>query len=413
MIKFPPVLPIKYFPWVKRITEASRTASQLAHIRDEGMFQVQDPTYLTHRVLVLDSSFAALGEITGDDFDAQVINTERVITYAVDYSDYASAGDTIYIGIVDANTNKYMQNFMPNGTLASSEFWESSERLTIASNEMTWAAVGAVNEVIDYSLPIKVGAGYTMTVTVESKDASVTMTMRNGATTLGTCSVGLNTFSFTATEDSIKLAFSSSTDGEVVISLFTNIMDYEDVTPEWVSSPFCVKDVESSTSLIYGCAVNDYYGLYFASTGLIPKLRVKAELLDDDSVQEVETMYSSAGSIENYYASNIVGYRLRVDWLPSYLVHFMKVVFLLDQSRVDDVVFKQIEPTQVINDQNAEEIKAYSVMLTPVTNGLTFKRITTDPDTADCQVDSGAYTNAYFGEDYTQQGTQTPYYSQT
>lgn len=406
-IIFPIEQPIKF---TQSEVESAAIIRQVVHLRDEGMYQFYDPLYSQHRVIILDDEFTPTYEIDLTD-SIEYINNNYVYTPEINWSTVSSVGDRVYVGVVDANSNKYMQNYMPNGGFASSDLWTYGEKIGIASNQMTFTSTaGSQSDSATFSLPLRVGSGYTVTIDIDSISGTNQCVFKNGSTTIGTASVGDNTFAFTAVENDLVLSFSSLDAGNVVVNEMTCKMDYEDVVPEFISSPFCVKDVESTMSIIHGCSNNDYFNMYFASTGFTPRLRVFSEIYDTTPIQDVSRAYLSNGRIRNYYARHISAREVRIEWLPAYLINFMSIVFLLDQSYIDNEAYDLVEDVTVVADASSPEIKAYNLTVARRLSAASYKRVVNDPDENACIIPLGAYVNRYTEEIYVQRQTDENYY---
>ena len=411
-IVFPDILPIEWFPWAKRLTDGAKSPSQLVHVRDIGSFQFNDATYDSHRVVVLDSTRTPTSEIA--TIATATIDSKNVTTFTVDYNDVSEVGDTIYLGIADANFNRFMQNYLPNGDFAvstpSSDFFDLSGGVTITGGDMVFNDTDTT-ATATHDLPLFVGKEYIISGNISSITGTGTMAVKNGATTITTRSTtGTFGATFTATDSELSFLFTATGAATVTVNWLDIELVATSVLPDWISSPFCVKDIENTTSLIHGCANNDYFACYFETTSLKPILRVKKELYPADSVQDTETTLLTDGSVNNHFVQNQAIFNLRTDWLPAYVTHFFKTVFYLDASYVDNVRYNLFEEVRTIEDTNAPRLKAFECKIFKKDGGMTFKRIFNDPSVADCEIESGAYYNSYFGEDYTRSGTTDKYY---
>lgn len=155
--------------------------------------------------------------------------------------------------------------------------------------------------------------------------------------------------------------------------------------------------------------------MYFETTGFIPRVRVRAQLDDAAPIQEVERAYLTNGRTLNHYVQHVDIKELRIDWLPSYLVNFLSVLPYFDHFYVDNEAYSLADDVEVQEDDNAPHLKAFIMMITPRTNGVSYKRIVNDPDANDCQLaftSSATYTQQGTGEAYTQQGTAEEYQAQ-
>jgi hypothetical protein len=417
-ILFPINQPAKFFPWSRRDSGAARTLAQEIHMRDDFMFQFYDRSTsgaprLNHRVVVLNALFEPIGEIEGTELDKQQIGDDYVYTGQIRGEQYAELGEKIYLGVLDANNNFYTQNYLIGGLFnnASTSFWALEEGSTISGGNLTYNGTFTASSAT-YLLPLKPGSQYTMIVDVGSSSGSALSTIKCGSTVGPEPLVlGVNTFTFTAASSEFSVEFASSGSGSISIASIDLMMVYEDVTPNWISAPFCVRDIESQM-LLNGCAVNDYLNMYFVGTGFIPRIRINAEFVDAAPLQEIERAFLSNGTINNYYASTVTSQQLKIQWMPAYLVNFMSVVFLLDSTVVDGQPYSLVEEIQVQESAEAPKIKGYSITLAPKEQSIGFKRVVNDPSDASCTITSGAYQNQYTGEIYQQQQTDENYYAQ-
>lgn len=415
-IFFPPEQPIKFFPWAKRLT-ALDVQAQVVHFRDKGMFQMSDPAFATNRVFVLNAAFTPVAEITPPEMDIQTIWANNVYTWEVSWDDHADVGERLFIAVVDANTNKYIQNYVVNSSFDTlGQGWaQDTESITIGSGFMTFTTVSGDTGAAVYNLPVFIGKDYTFNVSVFSNTGGVAAGFYNGATLIDSLSVGDNTFTFTATDTEVSIEFALIGAGTMQISSVEGKMAYEDVQPEWISAPFCLKDIADTSTLIHGCGNNDYFNMYFETTGFIPRLRVRAQLDDTAPIQEVERAFLTNGKTNNHYVQHVSLKELRIDWFPSYLVNFLAIAPYLDHFYVDNEPYSLAEDIEVQEDADAPQIKAIVMMVTPKTSGVSFKRVVNDPDTNECALpisDGGAYTQQGTGEVYTQQGTGDTYFAQ-
>lgn len=409
-IFFPITQPIKFYTWNDRLISRAQL-KQVVNLRDQGMYQFNDPSLQFHRVIVLNALFEPVGEIT-DDLDIQQIGIKWVYTVQVQWDDFIDEGERAYVGVVDANVNKYMQNYMPNGDFATDENWSYEGAITIdtGNEQMEFDTGSTTTDTAGYDLPLKVGSEYSTTITVGQITGGASATLKNGTTTIGALSVGSNSFTFTATDDEYNIEFSSTGDGTVYVTNVTNKMSYADITPEWISTPFCMDDLDLTHTLIHGCANNDVFGMYFESTGFVPRVRVISEIRDSAPIQEVERSYLTDGTINVPYVQHVAQRQLRVQWMPAYLVNFMSIAFYLDAAFVDNVQYSISEEMQVQEDDSAPDIKAYIIPIALTDNAVSFKRVVNDPDDASCSIPLGGYRQKYTQENYLQKVTNEQYY---
>lgn len=411
-IFFPPEVPIKFYPWTQRTT-AAEVNDQVVHFRDKGMFQFYDPEFTTHRVVVLNSSFVPIAEIVSPELSIDTIGGNEVYTFEANWDDFADVGSRLYITVVDANTNKFVQNYVTDGDFATSDSWAwEGGSISIAAGNLTFSTGSGDAVTVSHSATLKIGSEYTFNVQVTSNTGGVTAGFYNGAALIDSFTVGANTFTFTATDTSFSLQFAILGAGSMVVDFVSGKMAFEGVTPEWISAPFCLQDVENSMTLLHGCANNDYFNMYFETTGFVPRIRVQAQLYDVAPIQEVERSFLTNGRTSNHYVQHVSSKELRVNWVPAYLVNFMGVLFYLDHSYVDNETYSLAEDIEVVEDENAPEIKAFTARITPRTNGVSFKRIVNDPDAGGCEVETSGYVQQGTSESYVMQGSGEPYYPQ-
>lgn len=383
--------PVKFYDWADR-AESALLPRQVVDLFDEPMYQFYDTDatwdYVdTTRILVLDSAFAALGELTPS---LVTVGTNRVYTQQINFNDYGSENDVMYLAIVDANSNLFTQNYLVGGVLDNGNGWATEDvHVSFTSTTIRFdASSSGLTETVTNSSFFKPGAEYTLTITATQVSGPVTATVIQGVTSLGALSTGTNTFTFTAESGSMYVKFETSgaSASTVIISGGTCEMTYTDCTPQYISSPFCLQDISDSTMVLHGCANNDYFGMFFETTGFIPRVRIRGEINDKSPLIEVDRMFFPTGTVRNTYVQRVTLQELRIDWMPSYLVNFVTTVFYLDQSYIDNVPYTVAEDINVLENDTARTLKAYMVSITKRTGGVTFKQIVNDPDANSCTI---------------------------
>lgn len=416
-IFFPPEVPVKWYKWADRAIAAEYDCQYVDEF-DTSMYQVTDVNFNSHRLLILDNDYAILGEATGDDLDIRTIGSNNVHTFTVDWSDYFSTTPTRgFLAIVDANINKYAQNYLPSGDMADNEAWTLHPGITIGSGVMTFTGTSSTAQAIN-DTPLFSGKGYTYSFTIDSISGSGigSVKIMQGSTTITTqLNTGTYTGTFTSDGTDFIIEFGAAVGSATIVVDDVNIyMDFDDVVPEWISAPFCIDTIadNSSWKRIHGCANNDYFNMYFETTGFIPSVRVPAEIRETKPKQDVEQLLATSGNIINHYVRHVSQFQLRVDWIPGYLVGFMSLVFYLDKSYVDNVSYTATEEPEVLEDQNAPYLKAFNIPIGLRANGVSFKRIVNDPDANECLLPTGTYKNQLTQEEYTSQNNAEKYYQQ-
>ena len=409
--------PIKFYKWVQR-SDAQAVKYQAVDILDQPMFQFydDDASWLhdtESRVLVLDSTLTPVTEITPSQV---TVGDYRVYTFEVPFGTIGAQGDIMYVGIVDANSNIYTQNFIPGGDMESSDEWITDDiHISVTGAHLVFSAsASGLTESVSSTAIFKVGSDYTVEVNVTTLSGPVTVTAFQGATNLGTLSAGVNELTFTAVSGDLSFLYETSgaAASTVSFSYVHGTMDYDDCTPQFISAPFCISDIIDQTVIIHGCANSDYFGMFFETTGFVPQVRCNIEINDRSPLSQVDRMFFPSGRIRNYFVQHVSLQELRIEWCPAYLVNFFSIVFYLDHSYVDNVEYTIAEDINVLEDPNARDIKAFIVAIAPRTSGVKYKRIVNDPDANECELPSGAYLQQGTDEEYQQQGTDETYYAQ-
>lgn len=401
-IVIPDTQPVRFYPWDKRSTVVALLPQQPVDVLDEGMYQFYDDDYDwghadKHRIVVLDSDFAPLGEITPEQL---TVGTNRVYTVTVPFEDYEDEV-IIHIGLLDANTNRFNQNYIVDGDFtAASSAWVLTGDTAYSGGSLVTAGTN-MSGTATYQLPLLVGVTYDVVVTLSSISGFGEGTVKNGATVLQTMTAPTlsYSFSFTATSSTLSMEFLWLGLGTLNVDSIAMTADYTTVTPQRVSSPFCIKNILSETVLIHGCASNDHFGLFFVGTGFVPRVRVKADINDKSPLQEVQRNYMPTGRVKTPYVQRVSLQELRIDWCPAYLINFITSVLYLDRAYVDNEGYTLADEINVVESSDAPEIKAYNATIVRRDSGVTFKRIINDPDTSDCPLEVGEGIIAHIFEE--------------
>ena len=413
-ITYPQEVPIKWFDWTQRTEQAQQYPSQIADFRGDFMGQFNDATFDSHRVLLLDEDFAAVGELTGDEITVSTIDALNVYTFTVDWSDYYALNDLAYLAVVDANLNKYFQNYLPNGDFQTTDNWTLGSDTVISTGSMIYNPGSSSTSTTTYDLPLKVGSEYTITASVTYGGAmGGTFTIKDGSTTIAsTTSSGTVSGTATITDGTLTLDFAVDGTTTITVNSITVTMSESDVVPEWISAPFCIKDAQETTFTIHGCANNDYFNMYFETTGFVPRILVDAELRESQPTQDIESYFGTSGSVRNYFVQHVSQKQLRIDWMPAYLANFLSVVFYLDNAQIENEQYTAIEPVEYIVDDNLPNEIAINAVIARKSGSVSYKRIENDPDAASCTIPSGAYISQNDGTVYEQLSTGETYYPQ-
>lgn len=412
-IFYPAESPVKFFNWSDRMSKAAEYESLGVHYLDDFHFQFWDLNYDSNRVILMDSTFTAVKELTGSELTIQTINNRSVYTGIFNWNSDFSEGDQVYIAVVDANDNIFFQNFLPNGDFESTDFWTLGSDLNITSSYLVFN--GSATSTALYDNPIKQSVGYSIRVVYTNASGTITVNVKNGATTIASEVVsgmlGFIDATFTSVSDELSIEFVPTGSASVRIQNITLTMDYEFLVPQWISAPFCVSN-RSNDMLIHCCANNDYFKTYYETTGYIPRVRISGELRDIAPNQEIEQFNSTSGNIVNYFVENLVQQELRIDWFPAYLVNFLSIVFYMDNGALDNVSYRAVErPETTAEDQLPDQLQML-IRIAQRENAVGFKRIVNDPSLATCTITTGGYQSQNTLEFYTSQNTGEIYYPQ-